>query len=101
MKLHPVLATSIVLPTATALLSRAAAPSTADSRRPNLIFLLTNDQRDNTLGAMGRRPTGSGRNTQQPYPNLGMTWQQSSFQFVRQVRCKKAVFLEDPTSYPS
>jgi arylsulfatase A-like enzyme len=52
MKFLPSLASSIVCLLAPALPARAAAPS-APSTRPNIIFLLTDDQRDNTLGAMG------------------------------------------------
>ena len=52
MKFLPVLVTSAVVLLAPARpLSCAAAPS--PSNRPNIIFLLTDDQRDNTLAAMG------------------------------------------------
>lgn len=54
MKFLPSLASSIVCLLAPALPARAAAPS-APSTRPNIIFLLTDDQRDNTLADLRAR----------------------------------------------
>lgn len=56
MKLLPALFTHIVVLLAAALpLSGAAAPAPSSAARPNIIFLLTDDQRDNTLADLRAR----------------------------------------------